>query len=300
MPRISIGIPTYNRPDLLELVLQNFRNQTFSDFELIISDNASPDPKVRQLCERYVATDSRFRYVCHETNRGAEANFWYVYDQSSAPFFLWASDDDLWPLNFLEAGIAALEQKPASSGWFCQVVNIDISGSIIREYPSFQRFQSTRFKFIDLARFLCEPEIMGKANLIYSIFRRDALREVIPHVREIRPSWGIDMNWIYGFLCRFDLIIDDGLVLQKRVQPGAEVDPSGISLLRFPWEERSTYFRNYRKAAMGSGYVTYTTFILTLRLVYGYFSDGRWKQDFRPLHLLSRSVFSLLSRLIKR
>src|SRR6266849_6763285 len=108
-PRVSIGLPTYNRPELLELVLENFRRQTFGDFELIISDNASPDPGVRSLCEQVASVDCRFRYIRQPVNQGAEANFWYVYDQARAPFFLWARSEELWPRDFLEQGVAALD-----------------------------------------------------------------------------------------------------------------------------------------------------------------------------------------------
>ncbi len=163
-PRVSIGLPTYNRPELLALVLDCFRRQTFTDFELIVSDNASPNPKVQELCERYVQKDSRFRYVRQPANQGPERNFWFVFDQARAPLFLWASDDDLWPVDFLEKGAAALDVNRGASAWFCQVVNINADGEVVRSYPSFKRFQSSTLKSIDLVRFLWEPEIMGKAN----------------------------------------------------------------------------------------------------------------------------------------
>ncbi len=110
LPRVSIGLPTYNRPELLSLVLDCFRGQSFGDFELIISDNTSPSADVRRLCERYAAQDSRFRYVRQPLNQGAEKNFWFVYDQANAPLFMWASDDDLWPPDFLEKAVDALEK----------------------------------------------------------------------------------------------------------------------------------------------------------------------------------------------
>ena len=171
LPRVSIGLPTYNRPELLALVLECFRLQTFDDFELIVSDNASLNPEVQRLCERYTQQDSRFRYIRQPANQGAERNFWFVYDQARAPLFLWASDDDLWPADFLEKGVAALDANPCASAWFCQVVNINIHSEFLRSYPSFKRFQSGALKCIDLVRFLWEPEVMGKANLIYSMFR---------------------------------------------------------------------------------------------------------------------------------
>jgi len=289
VPRVSIGLPTYNRPELLALVLESFRRQTFTDFELIVSDNASPNPEVKLLCERYANEDPRFRYVRQPFNQGALKNFWYVYDQARAPLFLWASDDDLWPAEFLERGVAALEAKPNASAWFCQVVNINMHGEILREYPSFRRFQSTMLKPLDLMRFLWEPEIMGKANLIYSIFRRPTLSDAIEFFREHPLTWGSDMNLVYGYLCRYDLVVDDQLVLQKRVSPGEVLDsvPNPRSHI-YPREERAIYFENYRRAAAGTGYGLFTEAVLAARLAYDYSASGRAARDYEEWQLRLR------------
>jgi glycosyltransferase involved in cell wall biosynthesis len=280
VPRVSIGLPTYNRPELLSLVLEGFRRQTFGEFELIVSDNASPNPEVQRLCERYANLDQRFRYVRQPVNQGAERNFWFVYDHARAPLFLWAADDDLWPADFLEKGVAALEANPHASAWFCQVVNINTRGEVVRVYPSFKRFQSTRLKPVDLARFLWEPEIMGKANLIYSIFRREALSEVIEIFRERPSTWGSDMNLVYGYLCRFNLIVDDQLVLRKRVSTEIVDSVSSPRSQIYPREERAMYFENYRRAAAGSGYWLFTAAVLAARSAYDYSASGRAARDY--------------------
>src|SRR5579872_285263 len=295
LPRVSIGMPTYNRPELLELSLECFRQQTFADFELIISDNASPNPEVRQLCERYANVDSRFHYVRQPVNQGAEKNFWFVYYQARAPLFMWASDDDLWPTDFLEKGITALDSKPHASAWFCQIVNINIRGDTIRSYPSFTRFQSGVLKFVDLARFLWEPEVMGKANLIYAIFRRRALADVIEKFGAFPSSWGSDMVFFYGYLCRFNLIIDDRIILQKRV-PVERLDSISKPRLHiYPREERAAYFKGYRRAAADTGYELFTAAVLFVRLVYDYCCSVRHDyEDWKNRN------FARLTRIIQR
>ena len=296
-PRVSIGLPIYNRPDTLSLVLDIFHRQTYRDFELIVSDNASPDPEVRRLCEKYATLDSRIRYVRQSFNLGAEKNFWFVYDQAVAPLFMWASDDDLWPRDFLEKGVATLDANPRASAWFCQVVNINVHGHVVRSYPSFKRFQSRTPKFIDLVRFLWEPEIMGKANLIYSLFRRQALSGVIDLFRERPSSWGSDMNMVYGFLCRSDLVVDDHLVLQKRV-PSLTIDAvRDARMMLYPREERVGYFRNYGFAAAGSGYRLLTAAVLAARSAYDYRRSGRAQEDYE---FWKGRVFRVLTRLRAR
>jgi len=279
-PRLSIGLPTYNRPELLKLVVQSFQKQSFRDFELIISDNGSPDPRVKNLSEEIAASDDRIRYIRHAENRGSDANFWFVYHQARAPLFMWAADDDLWPLDFLERGIAALDANPQASAWFCQVVNINNDGDVIRSYPSFERFQSTAFKFVDLAAFLWEPEIMGKANLMYSIFRRQTLSGTIDKFRALPTCWGGDMNLVYGYLCRFNLLIDDSVILQKRV-PAKSIDPVLKQRAQiYPRKERVAYFRNCRSMAAGSGYFLFTAAVLAARSPYDYLYSGRAWEDY--------------------
>lgn len=288
-PRVSIGLPTYDRPELLSQVIENFRRQTFTDFELLISDNASTNPAVVEMCERIASVDPRFRYVRQKANLGAAANFWYVYDEARAPLFLWASDDDVWPLDFLERGVAALGSNPAIAAWFCQVANINNRGELVREYPSFSRFHSTLTKPVDLARYLWEPEVMGKANLIYSIFRKKALHEVVDIIRSAPFSWGGDMNLVYGFLCRHRIAIDDRLTLHKRVPLDVIDEISTPRGLIYPWEERELYFENYRKVAAGTGYAAFTSAVLSLRFAY----DKWFHLDLE--HELSKSVYVVRS-----
>jgi glycosyltransferase involved in cell wall biosynthesis len=295
--RVSIGLPTYNRPELLKSVLACFQNQTFRDFELLISDNASPDPRVKEVSEEIAASDDRFRYVRHSENRGPDANFWFVYEQARAPLFMWAADDDLWPPDFVERGIAALDMNPQVSAWFCQVVNINDDGAVIRHYPSFRRFQTTGFKSLNLARFLWEPEIMGKANLLYSIFRRATLSEAIERYRVLPVSWGGDMNLVYRYLCRNDLIIDDEVILQKRV-PAKSIEP--VSKPRsqiYPRETRTLYFGNYREISAGTGYWLLTSAVLMARSPYDYLWSGRAWEDYEFwVGRLTRALVRLRTR----
>ncbi|TWB59188.1 GT2 family glycosyltransferase [Bradyrhizobium sacchari] len=263
---------------------------------MIISDNASPNPEVRRLCELYASEDARLRYVRQPLNQGAEGNFWFVYDQARAPLFLWASDDDLWPADFLERGVAALQANPRASAWFCQVVNIDERDEIVRTYPSFKRFESTWLKSGDLARFLWEPEIMGKANLIYSIFRRQSLSKTLDKFRGRPSTWGSDMNLVYGHLCRFNLVIDDRVVLRKRVVGETVGSITNPRSQIYPRQERETYFEGYRLAAAGSGYRLFTAGVLALRSAYDYWKSGRAAFDYEHW-AFRRRVIRVLARI---
>lgn len=91
-PRVSIGLPLYNGERYLAEALDSILSQGLSDFELIISDNASTDSS-REICEAYARRDNRIRYSQLPENLGAAPNYNRVVDLAGAPLFKWAAHD---------------------------------------------------------------------------------------------------------------------------------------------------------------------------------------------------------------
>lgn len=101
VPNISIGMPVYNGEKTIEAALDCVVKQTFRDFELIISDNASTDG-TEAICRKYALKDSRIRYVRQHVNIGAVKNFHFVLNEAQAKYFMWATSDDVKSFDFLE------------------------------------------------------------------------------------------------------------------------------------------------------------------------------------------------------
>jgi hypothetical protein len=89
-PRLSIGLPVYNGEKYLTESLDALLGQSFEDFELIISDNASTDDTAR-ICKRYMKQDCRIRYIRQQRNIGAAPNHNFVVGQAAGELFKWAS-----------------------------------------------------------------------------------------------------------------------------------------------------------------------------------------------------------------
>lgn len=109
-PLVSIGLPVYNGEDLLEKALKSILTQTYANFELIISDNASTD-KTRAICETYAAQDSRIKYYRNESNIGGHNNFNRVFTLATGKYFKWAAHDDLCAPDFIEKCVNILEKN---------------------------------------------------------------------------------------------------------------------------------------------------------------------------------------------
>lgn len=111
MMKLSIGLPVYNGEKLLPQALDHLLAQTFRDFEIIISDNASTD-RTAEICRAYADRDTRIRYVRSQINLGAIANFNRTFELSTAPLFKWAAHDDLHDSTYLEECIRILDTDP--------------------------------------------------------------------------------------------------------------------------------------------------------------------------------------------
>lgn len=101
-PLVSIGLPTYNREKYLPQAIGSLLAQSYTNFELIISDNASTDNTIN-ICNEYAAKDPRIKYFRNDENIGAWPNFKRVLDLSKGDFFMWAADDDWWHPHYIEA-----------------------------------------------------------------------------------------------------------------------------------------------------------------------------------------------------
>src|SRR5689334_4004766 len=89
-PSVAIGLPCYNSEKYLAQSIESLLAQTFKDFVLIISDNASTDGTA-DICKKYAAQDSRVRYFRNPTNIGMMPNFNRVFALSDSKYFKWAT-----------------------------------------------------------------------------------------------------------------------------------------------------------------------------------------------------------------
>jgi len=126
-------MPVYNGERFLEEALNSILAQTFEDFELIISDNASTD-RTQEICQAYAAKDQRIRYYCNTQNLGAARNFNRVFELSRGEYFKWAAYDDICAPTFIEQCVEVLDQQPSIVLCHCQTRIIDEHGEALENY----------------------------------------------------------------------------------------------------------------------------------------------------------------------
>ena len=171
--RVSIGMPAYNRASTIARAIESVLDQTFADFELVISDNASTDD-TEAICRPYAAADPRIRYTRHRGPIGGFPNFRFVLDAARAPYFMWLPPDDYARPRLLERAVAVLDAHPDVACCVPQIEFLDDHG---RRWPAEGTFALVGTLSENLWRYLWDPRDNSR---FYGLYRREALRRVLP------------------------------------------------------------------------------------------------------------------------
>lgn len=110
-PNVCIGMPVYNGAAYIREALDSVLAQTYQNFELIISDNASTD-NTGEICLDYSKRDKRIKYIRQAKNLGGPWNFRFVAHQSRASLFTFLAHDDRLSPDFIEESVDYFSQHP--------------------------------------------------------------------------------------------------------------------------------------------------------------------------------------------
>lgn len=131
MPRLTIGMPVFNGERFVEEAIDSLLSQTFSDFRLIIADNASTDG-TGGICQAFASRDDRVSYFRQTHNLGAAENYNCLARTARTPFFKWAAADDIHAPTMIQKCIDALDANPGSIGAYTRTQQIDERGLPIK------------------------------------------------------------------------------------------------------------------------------------------------------------------------
>lgn len=171
VPKVSIGMPVYNGEPFIREALDSLLAQTFTNFELIISDNASTDG-TEAICREYAAMDKRIRYVRQPENRGPTANFKFVLDEAVGEYFMWAAADDRRHPDFIKIAEKVLSAAPEVGLVFSGMKTINLLNK--DSTYSLTGFATTKSKILRALFRLCH----ACPSLIYGLQRKETLSQI--------------------------------------------------------------------------------------------------------------------------
>lgn len=177
IPRVSIGLPAYNGADFLSEAITSILDQTFTDFELILCDNASTDG-TSQICEDFARQDQRITYIRQSQNFGAAVNYNRAFHEARGEYFKWAAHDDILEPTFLQRCVETLDTDPGCLLAHCGTVFIDEKGYSESCYIDCLASDSEdpveRFR-----TWMALPR--GQCNPVFGLVRREEMVKTILH-----------------------------------------------------------------------------------------------------------------------
>lgn len=179
-PVVSIGMPVYNGEKYIREALDSLLAQTFTDFELIISDNCSNDA-TENICREYALKDIRVKYIRQAENIGANANFKFLLENASSEFFMWAAHDD-----YLESNnyLLTMVNKMRDGYDFC-FPNVKLQFNC-KDEKSFSADVMNRFSNSQSIYDYCLQTIFICSYQIYGLFRRKFLIENYKYIDQCK------------------------------------------------------------------------------------------------------------------
>ncbi|MFH7030262.1 MAG: glycosyltransferase family 2 protein [Heteroscytonema crispum UTEX LB 1556] len=126
-PLVSVIIPTYNRPEYLKQAIASAVKQTYTNIEIIVSDNCSKE-NTQAIVESF--GDSRIRFWRQPTNVGMFANQMHAFKMAQGKYVASLHDDDMWNEDFLEKLVPPLEENSDLVLAFCDQYIVDARGTI--------------------------------------------------------------------------------------------------------------------------------------------------------------------------
>jgi glycosyltransferase involved in cell wall biosynthesis len=171
-PLVTIAIPTYNRPEGLHRTLEEVTNQSYTNLEILVSDNASPDPQVQSVIRKFASRDIRIQPFLQAENIGAGRNFRFVLKASTGDFFMWASDDDHHSADFVERCIKKFDTQGDAVGTVMTKASVHNRFTGVVSDLVLSDFSNSSSLFRKLRMHLQSPV----PTFIYGLHRRDAIR----------------------------------------------------------------------------------------------------------------------------
>lgn len=134
MPKISVIVPVYNAEKYLQRCVDSILDQTFTDFELLLIDDGSPD-RSGEVCDEYAKKDSRIR-VFHKGNGGVSSARQCGIDNAQGKYTIHVDPDDWVEPNMLQELYAKAMEDNADMVICDFYVNVGNNCTVIKQNPS--------------------------------------------------------------------------------------------------------------------------------------------------------------------
>lgn len=217
---VTIGLPVHNGEETIKKTLDSIMTQTFTDFQLIISDNCSTD-NTAKICEEYSNNKYKITYFRQKKKICTLENFKFILDSTNSKYFVWLAADDWWNPRFLEKNINILQKNKKIVGSISKIFNEDLDPKQKQQQGIKKIIKKILFpigptvlnpitgKFQNKVRFYLKN---SSCNISYSVFRTNELKKGFINNIFLGSDWALNLTMLrFGDIS----VIDEKLMFRS-------------------------------------------------------------------------------------
>jgi len=242
-PSVTVFIPTFNRAYMLKETIDSVLRQTFDDFELIISDNASDDPTESIVRSFH---DKRISYVKNDKNIGMCGNWNRCFDLAKGEYIALLPDDDLMLPENLEQKVNTLSRSAQIGLVHSKFDLIDVDGRIIASNRDSWGIGERTMDCLENRKEIISHQ-WNPINCSSVLFRSTCFHKLGKFTEKI-PS-GLDYEYWLRIAVYYDVAFIARPLIRYRIHLGSETERfhSGneLSMLRTDMEVKRLLIKNH-------------------------------------------------------
>ncbi len=243
MPRVSVVIPSYNHEKYVAEAIQSVLDQTFQDFEIVITDDGSTDQTVREL-RRF--SDQRIKLFCFENNRGACVAMGNCLDEANSQYIAVLNSDDTFLPFKLEKQVRFLDEHHQIGAVFGHAQIVDEngrpwSGKKHSYHRIFKQQNRSRYEWLNhffyQGNCLCHPTVLIRRECYEKVGYLDKRLAQLP-----------DLDFWIRLCMKYEIhIIQQDLIKFRLRSNKANISASKPETLKRIWWEYRHILSNYLK-----------------------------------------------------
>jgi glycosyltransferase involved in cell wall biosynthesis len=191
LPKVTILVPTYKRANLLEVAIKSALAQTYTNTEILVLDDESPD-NTPEVMRKFLA-EPRITYVRHKKNKGIAENWRFGFEQARGEYLTILHDDDTFEPDYVATLLKPLEEDKSLILAFCDQWCIDEQGNRLTNDSDImsKRFGRDRLHRGPLADFARSALVDLSIPVGASLFRRSWLKSgfIAPEAKGAIDVW---------------------------------------------------------------------------------------------------------------
>ena len=196
MPKVSVIIPTYNRVELLRFAIESVLEQTFTNFEIIVSDDKSTD-NTRDVVGDF--SDERIKYILNEGKKGPSGARNTAILASAGEYIAFLDDDDKWLPEKLQKQVDMLDDSRLNiCGVYTKSLKKDIlTGKIISPNPETDKVRGNLLYQLIIKSPIHTPTVLVRKSCLEEVGLFD---ENMSYMEDLDLWIRLSMNWDFEYI----------------------------------------------------------------------------------------------------